>query len=118
MSAVSIRLNPAATKASNSWNDVCSFAVQPKTLPPKASGATSNPEFPSLRFFILFLTSGRGRSTCLPAITMRGQFGNSCESLILFFSQLDRGSRDVLFEVFDGAGSRDGQHDGRPPQQR
>jgi hypothetical protein len=46
-----------------------------------------------------------------------GQFRNSCESLVLSFSQLDRGSGDVLLEMFDGAGSRDGQHDGRPPQQ-
>jgi len=40
--------------------------------PPKASGATSNPEFPSLRFFILyFLTPGIGRRGCPRAITMR-----------------------------------------------
>jgi len=40
--------------------------------PPKASGATSNPEFPSLRFFILyFLTLRIGRQGCPRAITMR-----------------------------------------------
>ena len=49
-SAVSIRLKPASTKASSSRNDVGSSTVQPKTLPPNASGATSKPVFPSLRF--------------------------------------------------------------------
>src|SRR5215213_4695689 len=48
-----MRFNPDETKASSNANDVGSSTVQPKTLPPNASGATSNPEFPSLRFFIL-----------------------------------------------------------------
>jgi hypothetical protein len=48
-SAVSMRLNPAPTNASSSLNDVASSTVQPKTLPPNASGATSNPVPPSLR---------------------------------------------------------------------
>ena len=54
-SAVSIRLNPAATKTSSNLKDVCSSAVQPKTFQPNASGPTSNPEFPKLRFFIRLL---------------------------------------------------------------
>src|SRR6266581_2346720 len=53
-SAVSTRLNPASTNASRSWNDLASSAVQPNTLPPKASGATSNPVSPSLRRCIAF----------------------------------------------------------------
>src|SRR5215471_3260899 len=51
-SAVSTRLNPAPKKASSSLNDIASSAVQPNTLPPRASGATSNPVLPSLRFGI------------------------------------------------------------------
>jgi hypothetical protein len=53
---------PAPVAMKGVLSDVCSFAVQPKTLPSKASGATSNPEFPSLRFYhSLFLTLGRRR---------------------------------------------------------
>lgn len=47
-----MRLNPAATNASSNLKDVRSSAVHPKTFPPKASGATSRPELPTLRFFI------------------------------------------------------------------
>ena len=49
-----MRLNPAATKASSSLKDVRSSAVQPKTFPPNARGATSNPELPKLRLLIFF----------------------------------------------------------------
>ena len=49
---MSIRLKPASTKVSSNRNEVGSSTVQPKTLPPKASGATSNPVLPSLRFSI------------------------------------------------------------------
>jgi hypothetical protein len=59
-SAVSIRLKPAPTNASSRANDVASSAVQPNTLPPNASGATSNPVMPSLRFFIGFATRRSG----------------------------------------------------------
>src|SRR4029077_295789 len=55
ISAVSIKLNPDATNASSSWNDVDSSTVHPNTFPPKASGATSSPERPSLRFFMISL---------------------------------------------------------------
>src|SRR5205823_2416710 len=37
--------------------DVSSSTVQPKTFPPNASGATSNPELPKLRFLIRVLQS-------------------------------------------------------------
>src|SRR6516162_9302639 len=47
-----MKLNPEPTKASSSLNEVGSSAVHPKTLPPKASGAISNPELPSFRFCI------------------------------------------------------------------
>jgi hypothetical protein len=47
-----MRLNPAATKASSNLKDVRSSTVQPKTFPPNASGATSNPELPKLRLLI------------------------------------------------------------------
>jgi hypothetical protein len=46
---------PAATNASSNENEVLSSAVQPKTLPPKTSGAISKPESPNLRFFTLIL---------------------------------------------------------------
>ena len=49
-----MRLNPAATKASSNLKDVRSSTVQPKTFPPNASGATSNPELPKLRLLISF----------------------------------------------------------------
>ena len=49
-----MRLNPAATKASSNLKDVRSSTVQPKTFPPNASGATSNPELPKLRLLIFF----------------------------------------------------------------
>src|SRR6185312_5505111 len=48
-SAVSMRLKPASTKESSSRKEAGSSAVQPKTFPPNASGATVIPEFPSLR---------------------------------------------------------------------
>ena len=51
-SAVSMRLKPASTNVSSNRNDVGSSTVQPNTLPPNASGATSKPVFPSLRFSI------------------------------------------------------------------
>jgi hypothetical protein len=51
---VSIRLSPAATKASSNLKDVRSSTVQPKTFPPNASGATSNPELPKLRVLIFW----------------------------------------------------------------
>src|SRR5215211_524881 len=44
-----MKLKPAATKASSSSNDRCSSAVQPNTLPPKHSGSTFRPEWPSSR---------------------------------------------------------------------
>src|SRR5258707_8008550 len=50
MSAVSIMLKPASTKASRMANDVGSSAVQPNTLPPRTRGAVSSPLPPSLRF--------------------------------------------------------------------
>src|SRR5689334_23171556 len=52
-SAVSMRLKPAPTNASSKSNEVASSAVHPKTFPPKASGAISNPVFPSLRLFMV-----------------------------------------------------------------
>src|SRR6185437_14934495 len=45
-SAVSMRLKPWSTKASRRTNAVGSSTVHPKTLAPKASGATSMPERP------------------------------------------------------------------------
>src|SRR5438270_8320303 len=52
VSAVSIKFSPAPTKASSILNDVASSAVQPNTLPPSISGATSIEDCPSWRFFI------------------------------------------------------------------
>src|SRR5258706_12497999 len=49
MSAVSMKLKPAAKKASIRRCEVASSAVQPNTLPPSASGANSRPDWPSLR---------------------------------------------------------------------
>src|SRR6186713_1648721 len=46
---------PASTKASSSLCDVASSAVQPNTLPPKAMGANSRLDLPSLRFSMLML---------------------------------------------------------------
>src|SRR5882762_8641768 len=56
-----MRLKPAATNASSSLNEVGSSAVQPKTLPPKANGATSSPDLPSPRFIISTLTRACGK---------------------------------------------------------
>src|SRR5690242_20578796 len=52
-SAVSTRLNPASTNRSRIANEVGSSAVQPKTLPPNANGATLIPELPSGRVFMM-----------------------------------------------------------------
>jgi antitoxin HigA-1 len=49
-SAVSMQSKPAATNASSKENEVLSSTVQPKTFPPKTSGAISKPESPNLRF--------------------------------------------------------------------
>ena len=46
-SAVSTRSKPASTNASSSANEVASSALQPNTLPPKASGAIESGERPS-----------------------------------------------------------------------
>src|SRR5258708_30011339 len=50
-----MRLKPAPTKASSSVNEVGSSTVNPQTFPPNASGATSNPEFPKLRFCMIII---------------------------------------------------------------
>ena len=47
-----MKLKPAATKASSKAKEVASSAVQPNTLPPKASGAICKDDWPSLRFSI------------------------------------------------------------------
>src|SRR5262245_17464834 len=60
-SAVSIKLIPASTSASSRLNEVGSSAVQPKTLHPKHRGETSNPEFPSFRFFISIFSPRKNR---------------------------------------------------------
>ena len=61
--AISIRLHPAATNPSNFSKDVGSSVVHPKTFPPRASRATSSPEFTNVRFFLtpfpFFRSSGR-----------------------------------------------------------
>src|SRR5262249_6591232 len=44
---------PASTKASRIRCEIASSAVQPNTLPPKAIGANSMPDLPSLRFSIV-----------------------------------------------------------------
>src|SRR4051794_3359824 len=59
-----MRLNPASTKASSRRNAVASSAVQPNTLPPKASGPTAIPEPPSVRIFMFHLLRQRGRRPC------------------------------------------------------
>src|SRR5690349_4138962 len=43
-------LNPASKNASRRRNDVASSAVQPKTLPPKTSGAIESPVRPRFLF--------------------------------------------------------------------
>src|SRR5690606_21455743 len=52
ISAVSMKLYPASTKASRISNDFSSSNVQPKTFPPKLNGATSKLVFPNFIFFI------------------------------------------------------------------
>src|SRR5262249_17896443 len=55
---------PASTKASRMRCEVASSAVHPNTLPPKAIGANSIPDLPSLRFSMVTppeLLSGRPR---------------------------------------------------------
>src|SRR5215470_2925 len=54
-----MRLKPCATNASRILNDVGSSAVQPKTFPPSAKGATSNPDFPSFLFFTMLSSPPR-----------------------------------------------------------
>src|SRR5579872_399303 len=56
ISAVSMKLNPAATNASSIRNDVFSSAVQPNTLVPRQSGETLRFEAPSLRVFMDWLS--------------------------------------------------------------
>src|SRR5690606_36223821 len=53
ISAVSIKLKPSSTKASNSSNDFASSNVQPNTFPPKLNGATCKSVGPIVIFFIL-----------------------------------------------------------------
>jgi len=55
-SAVSMQSKPAATNASSNENEVLSSTVQPKTFPPKTSGAISRPESPNLRFCTFILS--------------------------------------------------------------
>src|SRR5258708_23608389 len=56
--AVSIRLKPLAAKRSRMAKEVASSAVQPKTLPPSASGAAETPERPRGRLSISFPLRG------------------------------------------------------------
>src|SRR5947209_6162516 len=53
ISAVSTRLKPDEANPSRILKDVFSSMVHPKTLPPKASGATCKPDLPSSRFSML-----------------------------------------------------------------
>src|SRR5690606_24331570 len=53
VSAVSMKLPPAARKASSSSKEPASSTVQPKTLPPKHSVETSKLELPKLVVFIV-----------------------------------------------------------------
>lgn len=71
-SAVSRKLPPAATYASSTANDCASSAVQPKTLPPSASGKTWRSEEPSLRREVI---NGSTDSTAA-AIPYRGMKGD------------------------------------------
>src|SRR5580698_8310124 len=45
-----MKSNPAATYSSRIRNEVASSAVQPKTFPPRHSGAVCMADWPSLRF--------------------------------------------------------------------
>src|SRR5271165_7073791 len=45
-----MKSNPAATNSSRIPNEAASSSVQPRTLPPKHSGAVWIPDWPSLRF--------------------------------------------------------------------
>src|SRR5579864_7380474 len=59
---------PASTNASSNRCEVASSAVQPNTLPPKAMGANSIPDLPSLRFSMMsscvaMLLGGLGRAS-------------------------------------------------------
>src|ERR1700728_4053790 len=58
-----MQLNPAATKASSSANEVGWSAVHPNTLPPKTNGAISKPDAPSLRFSTSNLTAEDGTNS-------------------------------------------------------
>jgi hypothetical protein len=69
VSAVSMKLKPAPTKASSSLNDVDSSTVQPKILPPNASGETCKVEFPSFRVSTLpprRMSEEQQRSSSIP----------------------------------------------------
>ena len=65
-SAVSTKLPPAAAYASRTAKDWASSAVQPKTLPPRASGKTSRSEEPSLRREVMS-TSTTGTERRIPS---------------------------------------------------
>ncbi len=49
MSAVSIAMRPRSTQASSRRKDIALSVVQPKTLVPKTTGGTDNPDRPSAR---------------------------------------------------------------------
>src|SRR5438128_9349812 len=67
---------PESTKASSSLCDVASSAVQPNTLPPKAMGANSIPDLPSLRFsMVLLFLLLRGGARCRVEAGQAGKCG-------------------------------------------
>src|SRR5208283_4914362 len=98
-SAVSMKLKPAATKASSSRNEVGSSTVHPITFPLNTRGETSGPEFPSLR--ILMVAS---RNDYMPKLCLTGRrqkckshrpnlLDDGREPVVWFSNPADRGSR-------------------------
>src|ERR1700743_1433773 len=80
-----MKLSPASTNASRIENEVASSAVQPKTLPPNISGATSNSERPILRFCMIspeFVTRENENTLtfqylqCICRIRLQGAFSH------------------------------------------
>src|SRR5580658_10926676 len=65
-----MKLSPAATNASSTAKDALSSAVQPKTLPPRHSGATCKAERPRGRSCMLtsVFNRPRGYDDCFPGL--------------------------------------------------
>src|SRR5882757_1030673 len=70
-----MKLPPAAAYASSTAKDSASSAVQPKTLPPRASGKTSRSESPTLRRSVMTSSNPRPELS-IPVLGIRSHAGN------------------------------------------